>query len=74
LTQGEPRKISVSDELYKRLSELLPESGTTSIDELVSRILRDWVSKEGATTAERKRISKSDEKVVEDRLKALGYL
>ncbi len=66
--------VAVPAELYAKLSELLGKSGAESVEELVSRIVRDWISKQGTTAAKTSPISAEDEKVVEERLKSLGYL
>ena len=72
---GEAKKaVSVPAEVYERLSELLDASSADSVDELVSRILRDWVSKESSQASHKpKQVSDQDEKIVEERLKSLGY-
>lgn len=73
LTQ-DSRTIKIRDELYSKLEELLGESGASSVDELAARVLRDWLTKEASSSTSKARVSKLDEKIVEDRLKALGYI
>jgi hypothetical protein len=78
-SQDEPAlaeiKISVDDQLLKKLEALASERGI-SREALISKLLAD-----GARAAEnedrrksRGRMGKADEKIVEDRLKALGYM
>ena len=73
---AESSEISIPSEIYDKLQESLSASEASSVDELAGRILRDWLSKKDATARSpgRRRISKTDEKTMEDRLKALGYL
>ncbi len=67
--------VRLSPDLYARLSDLLQRSGAESVDELVSRIARDWASKQASQgPAARPPLAADDEKVVEERLKSLGYL
>ena len=72
----EKRTVAISSEVYARLTKLLEGSGAESEDELVSRILRDWLSKQSAGPAAKDSaaLSKDDEKIVEERLKSLGYM
>jgi hypothetical protein len=73
---SEPHPVSIQGELYEKLKDRLKESGATSVDELASRIIRDWLTRQtqGASAQARGRLSKTDEKVVEERLKSLGYI
>jgi len=73
---GNEKAVPVPHELYEKLSELIGKTGAESVDELVVRIIRDWISKETATSPKRKPISiaAEDEKIVEERLKSLGYM
>jgi len=75
MTDGE-KSVLVPAELYAKLSELVEKSGSETVDELAGRIIRDWVSKETAKSAkgEPSQIAVEDEKVVEERLKSLGYM
>ena len=69
------KTVAVRAELYEKLAELAKKSGAASVDELVSRVLRDWVSLEGAPKGPKPTgaMTPEDEKVVEERLKSLGY-
>lgn len=75
MTKPETKGVSVPAELYAKVSELVGRSGADSVDELVTRIVRDWVTKESSPKAKREPavISEEDEKAVEERLKSLGY-
>jgi hypothetical protein len=76
-TMGEAEKsVQVPAALYSKLSDMLGKTGSDSVEELVERIIRDWVSKEAAkgTRAKPSQMTAKDEKVVEDRLKSLGYM
>ena len=70
------KAVPVPLELYEKLSGLVGKTGAESVDELVVRIIRDWISKEAATSPKKKPdpIAAEDEKIVEERLKSLGYM
>ncbi len=67
-------RISIPPEVYKRLKESLTSSGASSVDELASRILRDWATASPGGARAKSRVSRTDEAVMEERLKALGYV
>jgi len=73
---SDDKSVPVPAELYAKLSELIGKTSAESVDELVVRIIRDWVSKEISTGPKTKPvpIAAEDEKVVEERLKSLGYM
>jgi hypothetical protein len=75
MSSGEKKSVAIPAELYSKLAAGLETSGAESVDELVGRIVRDWISKEASKGAVKKpsAMPKEDEKVVEERLKALGY-
>ncbi len=72
----EKKQVSIPAELYDRLAGMLAKTGAESADELAARIIRDWVTKDSAPGAKKAQagIAPEDEKVVEERLKSLGYL
>jgi len=72
----ETKEVAIPREIHDKLQESLAASGSTSVDELAGRILRDWLTMREASSRgpPRKRITKADEKTVEERLKALGYV
>ncbi len=75
MAEGEPRSISIPEEVYASLQDSLIESGASSVDELAKRIIRDWLTaKEASARSRRTRLSKTDEDIVQERLKALGYV
>ncbi len=73
---SDEKVVPVPAELYAKLSELIGKTSAESVDELVVRIIRDWVSKETSTGPKTRPvpIAAEDEKVVEERLKSLGYM
>jgi hypothetical protein len=75
MAEGE-KAVTIPASLYARLSELVAASGAESVEELSVRIIRDWVSKQSAPSPKGKPspISPEDEKIVEERLKSLGYM
>ena len=72
---SEKKTLTISAELFTKLSAMAGEAGADSVDELVSRIVRDWVSMQGAPKEAKPQqtMTPEDEKVVEERLKSLGY-
>lgn len=71
----ESSTITIQSDIYAKLKDLTVLSGAQSVDELASRVLRDWVTKNANKPSPSKgRISRRDEKVMEERLKALGYI
>lgn len=61
--------------IYRKLELSVTEEGASTVDDLAARILRDWLTKEVTMRPKReKRVSKVDEKLIEERLKALGYV
>ena len=73
---GEDKKtLTISAGLYAKLAAMADKAGAESVDELVSRVVRDWITKESAPkTKAQPGIAPEDEKVVEERLRALGYM
>ena len=73
---GNEKVVAVPAPLYEKLSEMVGQSGADSVDELAIRIIRDWVSKQGSPGPKEKtsHAPPEDEKVIEERLKSLGYL
>ena len=76
MSQQGKKTIPIPAELYDRLAAELDKAGAESVDELASRILRDWVSKAAASQSGKgpTSIPPEDEKLVEERLKSLGYM
>ena len=74
MSDTESPKISIAPQVYEKLKERLSASGASSVEELAGRILRDWVSASGETLRTRNRVSRADETVIEERLRALGYV
>ena len=73
---GEKKTLMIPAELYGKLTAMADMAGAESVDELASRLIRDWISKESAPKAktEPAGIAPEDEKLVEERLKSLGYM
>lgn len=71
----EAKSVKIPAELYGLLSSKLEQAGATSVDELVSRVVRDWLTKrEEGSGRKQAAMSQKDQKVIEERLKSLGYL
>lgn len=69
-------RLEIDDELLQRLEAVASEKGMRSRDELIVKVLADSI-RAAANENRRKskgRMGKADEKLVEDRLKALGYM
>jgi len=73
---ADEQTVTLPADLYTKLAGLLGRTGAESVDELAIRIIRDWISKETSAGPKAKPVSISaeDEKVVEERLKSLGYM
>jgi len=65
--------VSIPTPLYEKTRELIEGTGFTSVSEFVSYLLREVVAmkERGRKTPE---LSPEEEKIIEDKLKALGYL
>jgi predicted ArsR family transcriptional regulator len=75
VSQGAKKSVSIATALYEKLADLVGTSGADSVDELASRIIRDWLSKVASPgTKKQTAVSEEDQKLVEERLKSLGYL
>lgn len=66
--------IKIPDQLYNLLVERVPETGATSVDELASRVIEEWAKRRTPLSQRRVRLGAKDEKIVMDRLRALGYV
>jgi hypothetical protein len=72
---SEAKPIRIPEELYRLVAAKAEERGK-QVDELVAGIVRDWLTVKAGTGGERRQaaVSKRDQKVVEERLKSLGYM
>lgn len=63
--------ILIPASLYKKIEEKIKESEGTKVEDYITKILRENLSKEESS---QDALSKEDEDKVKQRLKALGYL
>jgi hypothetical protein len=72
---SEPKTVKIPAELHAKLASRAEETGK-SVDELASAAVRDFLTMGAEPGAERRQVavSKKDQKVIEERLKSLGYM
>jgi hypothetical protein len=73
LAYKDSKEIAIPSEVYDKLRDRLDKNGASSVDELAARVLRDWITAAEAKPV-KNRISRADEAIMEERLKALGYV
>jgi len=76
LDEPQKKPLSISPQLYELLQANLKASGAANVEELVSRIIRDWISERGNRSPSKQQGTASDKdgEAVEERLRLLGYL
>lgn len=63
--------VSIPTSLHKRIEERIKNSEYSSVEDFITKVLRENLSKEQASEDV---FTKEDEEKVKERLKALGYL
>lgn len=66
--------IEIASEIYELLKKELVRTGATTVDELASRVLRDWLTVDSPKDREERRLAGVDQEKLVERLKALGYV
>jgi len=62
--------VSIPASLYRKIEETIKAAGDSSVDDYVTKALREKLSQAGPGEA----FSEEDEEKVKERLKALGYI
>ncbi len=62
--------VSIPASLYRKIEETIKGTGESSVEDYVTKVLREKLSQAGPGEA----FTKEDEEKVKERLKALGYI
>jgi Arc/MetJ-type ribon-helix-helix transcriptional regulator len=62
--------VSIPASLYRKIEETIKGTGVASVDDYVTKVLREKLTQAGPDDA----FTKEDEDKVKERLKALGYI
>jgi len=72
--RGRYTTVSIPITLYRRIKELIKDTGFTSVSQFVIYILREVISSMEEERLRGESISEEEKKRIIDRLKKLGYL
>ena len=73
-SRGRYTTVSIPITLYRRIKELIKDTGFTSVSQFVIYILREVISSMEEEKLRGESISEEEKKRIIDRLKRLGYL
>ena len=78
LNEEEPRgkytTVSIPITLYKRIKEMIKDTGFTSVSQFVIYVLREVISSMEEEKIKGESISEEEKKRIIERLKRLGYI
>ena len=73
-SRGRYTTVSIPVTLYRRIKEMIKDTGFTSVSQFVIYILREVISSMEEEKLRGESISEEEKKRIIDRLKRLGYL
>jgi len=73
-TRGRYTTVSIPVTLYRRIRELIKDTGFTSVSQFVIYVLREVISSMEEEKLRGESISEEEKRRIIDRLKKLGYL
>ena len=73
-TRGRYTTVSIPVTLYRRIRELIKDTGFTSVSQFVIYVLREVISSMEEEKLSGESISEEEKRRIIDRLKRLGYL
>ena len=73
-SQGKYTTVSIPITLYRRIKEMIKDTGFTSVSQFVIYVLREVILSIEEERIKRESLSDEEKKQIIDRLKRLGYI
>ena len=72
--RGKHTTVSIPTTLYRRIKEMIKDTGFTSVSQFVIYVLREVISSMEEEKIKGEHLSEEEKKQIIERLKKLGYL